>query len=414
MRILMCNSFYYLRGGAERCVFDLSALLTAHGHDVIPFAMQHERNYSSEYNEYFVSAVDYPSKLRISSSLQGQLSMLERVIYSREAKHKIARLIADTGPDIVHIHGIAHELSPSVLDAIKQAGIPIVQTLHDYKLLCPNTSFVSNGKVCERCKTHRYYQVMLHRCKRGSLLASVLAGVEMYVHKLLRIYEKNVDLFIAPSQFLQRKVREYGIKSPIEHLPNFINMERFQPCYEPDDYFIYVGRLIQVKGIHTLLEAMRQIQTSHLYIVGGGEMDAELRSFVQQHGLTNVSFLGHLDTEKLILVMQRAAFSVVPSEWYENYPMSVVESLACGTPVIGSRIGGIPEIIKDGHNGLLFEPGNAGQLAEKILDLLSNPQRTIMMGRQGRQQVQTVNHPEQHYKQTMQFYRRLVPITERQ
>lgn len=408
MRVLMCNSFLYLRGGAERCALDLSALLAAHGHEVIPFAMEHERNVPSEYTPYFVSSVDFPSKLQGNSSLASNMQVLERVIYSHEAKRKIEALIARTKPDIAHIHGIAHEVSPSILDALKSAGVPIIQTLHDYKLLCPNTSFVSQGAVCERCKGHRYYNVVLRRCKRDSLAASLLAGLEMYMHKLMQIYEKNVDLFITPSEFLKQKVAEYGIRNPVVHLPNFVDLERFHPADDVDDYFVYVGRLVDVKGIRTLFEAMRSVRQARLFIVGEGEMGEELRQFAQQHDLSHIRFLGHLPTHELVPIVQRAAFMVVPSEWYENYPMSVLEALACGTPVIGSRIGGIPELVRDGQTGLLFEPGNAAELAAKIQFLLDHPQQAAEMGRAGRRQVEQANHPQHHYQQTMAIYQQLV------
>jgi glycosyltransferase involved in cell wall biosynthesis len=409
----MCNSFFYLRGGSERCFFGLSDLLSAHGHKVIPFAMHDERNLPSEYADYFVSHVDYPSLLRQGSSVATKMKVVGRVLYSGEAKAKIRRLIEDTKPDVAHVHGIAHEISPSILDAIKKTGVPIVQTLHDYYLLCPNTNFVSRGQICERCKRRRYYQVVLRRCKRGSLAASLLAGLELTCHKLVRIYERNVDTFVSPSKFLKRKVAEYGINNTVRHVPNFVDLEQFQPEYEAADYFVYLGRLTGVKGVMTLVEAMRCVKQSHLYIVGEGELRADLEAYAAQHGISNVSFSGHLGTEDLIPLVQRAAFTVVPSEWYENYPMSVLESLACGTPVIGSELGGIPELIGHGDTGLLFKAGDAEQLADRIRFLLDRPERAVEMGRRGRQQVEAVNHPEYHYEQTMLIYNGLMSVSRR-
>lgn len=402
----MCNSFHYLRGGAERCFLELSTLLTQHGHTVIPFCMADEKNLPSEYSSYFISHIDFPTAMR-KPGIGPKLHAAARVIYSQEAYAKISQLIADVKPDIAHVHGIAHETSPSILPALKRAGIPIVQTLHDYKLLCPNTTFVSNGQVCESCSGHRYYNVIRKRCKRGSLSASLLAGIEMYSHKLTQIYEKNIDAFIAPSEFLRHKVMEAGIRNPVVHIPNFIDVDRFQPCYTPEDHFVYCGRLTEVKGITTLIEAMRAVKRSHLYIAGHGELEAQLKSYAQSQGVANITFLGHLDTEQLIALVQRARFMVTPSEWYENYPMTVLEALACGTPVIGANIGGIPELVKDGVTGALFEPGNAAALAEKINDFLDHPAATIELGKNGRRQVETCNHPSVHYAQTMQVYQQV-------
>jgi glycosyltransferase involved in cell wall biosynthesis len=408
MKILMCNSFYYLRGGSERCVFDLSQLLRDHGHEVIPFAMADSRNKPSPYSEYFVSNIDFPSRLGNGSSMADKFGAVERTINSREAQQKIEQLIIDTKPEIAHVHGIAHEISPSILPVIKSAGIPVVQTLHDFKLICPNTSFISHGQVCERCKKHRYYNVVLNRCKRNSLAASFLAGLEMTIHKVLQIYEHNVDVFITPSQFLKDKLREYGINNQIVHLPNFLRLEHFTPCFETEDYFLYFGRLAPVKGVQTLLRAMNSVKTSKLYIVGAGELGGELQEYADDHNLDNVEFLGHFDLDELVSLIQRAAFTIMPSEGYDNYPMSVLESMACGTPVIGSRIGGIPEQIQDGYNGLLFEPGNAAQLAEKINYLLDNPQQATAFGRNGRRRVEEINAPEVHYRQTLALYESLL------
>jgi glycosyltransferase involved in cell wall biosynthesis len=383
-------------------------LLTEHGHEVIPFSMEDDLNIPSPYSDYFVSNIDFPSRMGNGSSLSDKFSAMSRVIYSQEAAEKVKKLIDDTQPDIAHVQNIAHEISPSILPVMKQAGLPIVQTLHDYKLLCPNTTFLSKGEICEQCKYQRYFQVVVNRCKRDSLPASLLAGLEMYAHKISGIYEKNIDTFIVPSQFLGGKLAEYRIKTPALNIPNFLYLERFEPCYDPDDYFLYIGRLAVNKGIKTLLQAMQQVNRSQLYIAGSGEIEQELKDYVKDKNIQNVTFLGHLPSDELIPLVQKARFTVAPSEWYENYSMSVIESLACGTPVIGADIGGIPEQVRDSWNGLLFEPGNATHLAEKINFLLDNPQQAVGFGRNGRQQVEKINGPEPHYQQTLALYESLL------
>jgi glycosyltransferase involved in cell wall biosynthesis len=229
----------------------------------------------------------------------------------------------------------------------------------------------------------------------------------MYFHEFFQLYEPNIDFFISPSRFLRDKLVEHGIKKPIVVIPNFINPDHFQAYYEPENYFVYAGRLVAAKGVLTLLEAMRHLRTdAQLYLVGVGELEEDAKRFVADHGLSNVRFLGHLNTARLIHVVQRAAFAVVPSEWYENYSMTVIEAFACGTAVIGAAIGGIPEQVRDGWNGLLFEPGNAQQLAQKMQFLLERRQEAIQMGHNGRTQVEKINGPESHYEQTMAVYRR--------
>lgn len=408
MKILMINSFNYLRGGGERCFFDLSDLLRSHGHEVIPFCMDHPKNLPSEYSDYFVSYIDFPTELG-KPGLSPKLRVLERVLYSREARRKVEDLIERTQPELVHIHGFIHEMSTSILPALKAAGLPVVQTLHDYKPACPNTTFVSNDRICEACKGGRYYNMTRQRCKRGSLSASMLATAEMYFHDIFRLYQPNIDHFIAPSRFMREKMIEHGINTPIDAIPNFINPDSFRAVYESDNHFVFAGRLVRVKGIMTLLEAMRHVGgDAVLKIAGAGELEPEMRQFVAAHNLTNVQFLGHLGTDELANLVQRAIFTVVPSEWYENYSMTVIESLACGTPVIGADIGGIPEQVRDGWNGHLFAPGDAAGLAAKIQHLVDNRDTAIEMGRRGREQVETINGPEPHYDQTMQVYEKLV------
>lgn len=408
MKILMINSFNYLRGGGERCFFDLSELLRSHGHEVIPFCMDHPKNLPSEFSDYFVSYIDFPTELE-KPGLTPKLRVLERVLYSREARQKVEALIADTQPDLVHIHGFIHEMSTSILPALKAAGLPVVQTLHDYKPACPNTTFVSNDRICEACKGGKYYNMTRLRCKRGSRSASFLATAEMYFHEVFHLYQPNIDHFISPSRFLRDKMIEHGIRTPIDAIPNFINPDSFSAVYEPENHFVFAGRLVRVKGILTLLEAMRHVGgDSVLNIAGAGELEPEMRQFVETHNLTNVRFVGHLGTDELASLVQRALFTVVPSEWYENYSMTVIESLACGTPVIGANIGGIPEQVRDGWNGYLFNPGDAIGLAGQIQKLLDDRDLAVEMGRRGRSQVETINGPEAHYEQTMVVYEKLL------
>jgi glycosyltransferase involved in cell wall biosynthesis len=404
----MCNSFHYLRGGAERCFLDLMALMRDHGHEVIPFSMQHDLNLPSEYESYFVDHIDFPKLLDSGASLPTRLKAAGRLIHSREAAGKIDRLIRDTRPDIAHVHGIAHEISPSILPAIKNHGLPIVQTLHDYKLLCPNTSFVSNGEICERCKGGRFYNATRNRCKRGSLAASAVASLEAYVHRISRIYSRNVDRFIAPSEFLARKVTEFDISTDVVNIPNFIDVDNFEPAYEPEPFYVFAGRLVEVKGIRTLIRAAENVPKGTLYVAGSGDLENQLKAYVAERGLHHVVFLGHLPTDELIALLQRAAFTVLPSEWYENYPMSALEALACGTPVIGADIGGIPEIVRDGETGLLFEPGNADQLASKIEFLLDNREESVRMGRAGRARIEQLNGHASHYAATLAVYENLL------
>jgi glycosyltransferase involved in cell wall biosynthesis len=404
----MVNNFHYPRGGSERCYLDLSALLVERGHEVIPFSSQNVNNLETTYSNYFVSQIDFDELIadrRIS--LQEKLGNAARVLFSKESKEKIEQLLAIENPDLVHIHGIAHHISPSILPSIRSKNIPIVMTLHDYKLICPNTNFLSNDQVCERCKIYRYYNVILRKCKRNSLSASLLASIEMYFHKMIKIYERNVDAFITPSEFLGHKLREFKVGNRIEHIPNFVDIDAFGPVYDHDNYCLYFGRLDKEKGVITLLEAMKHTESFPLLIAGDGPERSFLRDFARENELSNVTFLGKLAREELIPLIQRSAFTLIPSIWYENYPMSIIESFASGTPVIGSDIGAIPGLIKPQWNGLLFDPRDANDLAQKMQFLRNSTEASRRMGQNGRKQVERYNHPEYHYHKTVALYQSL-------
>ena len=408
MKVLMINSFHYLRGGAETCYFELSGALRSRGIEVIHFSMHHPQNRHSEQSDYFVSQIDYPAALR-QRGIRPKLETAERAVYSREARDRIKRVIAEQKPDLAHLHGFIHEMSTSILPPLKTANLPTVQTLHDFKLRCPNTSFVSSNKICERCKGHRYYNAVLHKCKRGSLMASFLAAFEMYFHEIAGLYEPNIDLFIAPSSFLQRKMREHGVKKEIVNIPNFVDLNQLKPTYNPENYCLYVGRLVPGKGLDVLLEAYTQVAPHFpLYIAGSGELKDVLEEMARAKGLSHVHFLGHLGADELGSYLRQALFTILPSTLYENNPMSILEAFASGTPAIGSNLGGIIELIGPNQTGLLFEAGNAQDLAEKINHLVANRDLALEMGRRGREQVEATNSLEHHLERTMELYERLL------
>lgn len=405
MKILLVNKYFYLKGGPERHIFQIRKILEAKGHQAIPFSMEDERNKPTPYAKYFVSKVDFNSPV----SLGDKLRMIPRVIYFLEAREKIEVLIKKANPDIAHLHNIAHQISPSVLHSLKKFDLPVVQTLHDYKLICPTYDMMAGARICEKCRGHRYYQAILQRCNKGSFSFSLLNCVEMYVHKFWQIYEKNVDLFIAPSSFLRNKVIEFGINGKkVVHIPNFIDAERYSPKFNGENYLVYFGRVSREKGLFTLVQAMRDIKTSKLLIIGEGELKKDLEKYILQKNIASIKFLGHIKGERLKTTIRNSLFTILPSEWYENCPYSVLEAFALGKPVIGSNIGGIPELIEDGVDGLLFEPGNAEDLSAKISYLLNRTYLVQQMGGNARKKVKEEYNPELYYGRLMEIYQRLM------
>lgn len=408
MRVLNVNKFYRLVGGSERYYFDLANLLTSRGHQVIPFSMLYSHNRETPYNKYFVSYLDY-NQISLRNILRLGPKIVGKMVYSLESKRQIEKLIKDTKPDIAHIHMIDHQISPSILDSLKKLGIPMVQTLHEYKLICPNYRLYIERKkeICERCKGGRYYNTVVHRCLKDSMLGSFLASFAMYVHKMLKVYEKNIDTFIVPSRFARDKMLEFGVDpKKLVFLPYMVDTESFSPNYSHSNYFLYFGRLSKEKGLFTLLHAMKNFRNSLLYVVGSGELEDELTAFLEQNGMDNVKLMGYKTGEELRSLIREARFVVVPSEWYETFGLTIVESFACGKPVIGADIGGITELINP-ETGLLFQPGNSEDLTEKIEYFLSHPSLLKEMGLKARQFVHTNLSPTKHYEKIMSLYRKL-------
>lgn len=410
MKILVCNKFYRPVGGPETIMIDTMRELEALGHAAIPFAMAHPDNLPSEYADYFVSNIDYNERRggAISQKIREALGL----VYSSEARRNIERLIADTKPDIAHAHNIYHQLSPSILMALQRAGVPTVLTLHDGKLLCANMLFLTHGRVCEKCAGRRFYNAVINRCVKDSIPSSALCFIEETVHRTFKMYERNVDLFITPSRFLKQKLVEHGRLSEesIEVLPNYADTKSIQPDFNPGNYGLFVGRLEPLKGIMTLLRACAEAPGLEMRLAGRGPMLEEGERFAESEGLDKVKFLGFQTGEALSRLFREARFVVLPSECYENCPMAILEAFSAGKPVIASRTGGIPELIEDSVDGLLFEPGDAQGLAACIRRLVINPALTEAMGRKGRAKVEERFTMQAYVERLLCIYGRMTKL----
>lgn len=402
MRVVAANKFYFAKGGAEVYLFTLKRILEEHGHEVVPFAMLDERNEPSEYSRYFVSHEDFEAGGPLSSARAAA-----RVIYSLEARRKVEALVDAVGPDIAHLHNIAHQLSPSIIDGLRSRGVPVVQTLHDYKLICPSYLMLSDGRPCDRCAGGRYYNAVRRRCLKDSLAKSVTVCLEAFLHTALRTYERGVRLFIAPSESMRDRIVDHGVPSErVVHVPNTVSLDRYTPRYESLGYAVYVGRLSEGKGLRTLLAAAAIARDVRVRIVGTGPLESGLREEAARGGLDNVEFMGYRTGDELQALFDGALFVVIPSEWYENAPLVVYESMALGKAVLGSSIGGIPELVSAGETGLLFKPGDVEALAGRMSELAADPGRTIEMGRAGRRRLEREYAPEKHYERLMRVYER--------
>ncbi|MCX7920327.1 MAG: glycosyltransferase family 4 protein [bacterium] len=400
MRILLVNKFFYPKGGSEKVFFETAELMKKNGHTVRFFSMVAPENQPSSESEYFVSNINFKQ----SGGIFQQFKTAGRILYSLEAKKKIQMLIDKEKPDLAHLHNIYHQISPSIIDSLKKNNIPIIMTLHDYKLTCPIYVLYRDQQVCDDCKNGKYYKVVLHRCVKNSRIKSILTMVEMYLHhSILHIYEQ-VDVFISPSRFLLNKTHEMGFKGRIVYLPNFIDAAEYTPEYQPkDNTLVYFGRLSEEKGVLTLLDAVKELDCT-LKIIGEGPQQERLEQKVEQEQIKNVVFLGYKRGRELQDEIRHALAVVIPSEWYENNPRTIIESFALGKPVIGANIGGIPELVVDGQTGYLFQPGNSQDLRQQLIRAVTNKNKLVEMGKQARQLVETELTPEKHYQQLMEVY----------
>lgn len=402
VKILLVNKFFYLKGGSERVFLEEADLLKRNRHQVAFFSMFDKKNLSCPQSKYFINHIDYEPPVR---NIKGNILQSLKMLYSFEAKEKIEELLNDYQIDIAHLHNIHHQISPSILDVFVKYKIPTAMTLHDYKLVCPSYSMLADGKPCQKCKNGKYFWCLLKKCTKDSYAKSLLNVVEMYLHhKILHIYDK-IDIFVSPSMFLKKKLKEMGFKKEIVHLPNFINAKDYLPKYSFNEKIIcYFGRLSEEKGLFTLLKAVKGIDIK-LKIIGDGPIKENLKFKVKSEKLDNVDFLEYKSGRELKNEIRSSMTVVLPSECYENNPRTVLEAFALGKPVIGGRVGGIPELVRDGETGLTFESGNANDLRSKIESLLKNPKQIAEMGKKARKFVEESFNPEKHYKKLMQIYR---------
>lgn len=359
-QLLSINNYYYRRGGSEAVFFEHNRLFEMAGWGVVPFSTQSARNLASPWSSHFVDDADHSRGSPLS-----KLTRAAGAIYSTQAARRIRRLIALTRPDVAHAHNIYHHLSPSVLVELRRQQVPVVLTLHDLKLVCPAYKMHTQGAICESCRGGALRNVVTKRCIKDSTAMSALVWVESTVHKALNLYAKSVTRFVAPSRFFLAKFNEWGLDtSRFVHIPNSVNVEAMTPNADAGDSFVYLGRLVPEKGVATLLKAAAKARV-RLRIVGTGPEEPAMRRLAAELG-GDVEFTGYLSGPALRAAISSARAVVIPSEWYENAPISIMEASALSRPVIGADIGGIPELIRAGETGLVFQSGDVDSLTEVL------------------------------------------------
>lgn len=398
MRILVANKFWYHRGGLERVMFDEISWLEDAGHQIAHFSTRQPHNEPSPWSDYFVPYLELGEGGSMHTAQK--LRAAARMFYYRDAAARFTRLLLEFRPDIIHVHGIHRQLSPSVLVAARARRTPVVQTMHDYHAFCcADVLLRGNGALCEPplCNVCTPWAVVRHRCVRGSVALSGLAAAESLCRNSALRYQQLVTRFVSPSHFLADKLRRAGLSSrPIDVIPNAVPV---QPAARGGSKLLFAGRLAPEKGIDVLLDAA-ELTGLPLIVVG----DGPLMSHVKDRARRRITVLGRVSPTRVSELLAEAAVAVVPSTCLENAPLSVLEPMACGTPVVASAVGGIPELVRNGVDGLLVEPGSAASLAAALRALTADEARARRMGAAARERVGKEFSPVRHVETLLHTY----------
>ena len=378
MKIVVLHNQYKQAGGEDAVVRAEGELLRKAGHDVSLFQVS---------NDYI-------------SGFASQLRVGLQVVYSFSWCRKLSRILRRRTPDVVHVHNFFPLFTPSIYDACADAGVPVVQTLHNYRLVCPGALFMRNGKLCEECLAKGPFQGVRYGCYRGSRLQTLPVALMQAVHRWRRTWHRRVSCFIALTEFARERFIQGGF--PPHKLvvkPNFVSLPP-KSAKQKSEYVLFVGRLSVEKGVETLLRAWGDLLHLPLKIIGDGPLLDNAVSLSPE----SVEVLGRKRRAATLSLMSDALFLVMPSEWYEAFPMVIVEAMACAVPVVASRVGAMAEIIDDGRTGLLFEPGNVKDLAGKVRWLFGHPEAAEELGRNARKEYEEKYTPELNYKMLLRIY----------
>ncbi|WP_162233488.1 MULTISPECIES: glycosyltransferase [unclassified Sphingomonas] len=404
-KLLSINSYHYRRGGSDAVYLDHARLFTGNGWENRFFSMKHPRNLPTEDDRHFIELVDS----EYASGAAAKLNVALRTIYNPDSVTKVRRILGEYRPDVAHIHCAYHHITPSILPVLTDHGVPIVITAHDLKILCPAYKMMNAGGICERCKTGSVWNVASHRCVKDSLGASLIVGAEAALYRRMDSYRKHVALVVSPSKFYRDKFLEWGWpEDRIAHVPNFsapVDARFIQDYSAPITYF---GRLAPEKGLSTLVRAAAAASVP-VEIIGSGPSLPEISALIASLNAP-VVLRGRLDGDALWDAVGRARAIVLPSEWYENGPMSVLEAFYLERPVLGADIGGIPEMIADADGGWLFESGNVTALAQALRTVDDTGTAQLAeRGRSGSAYARVVHSSERYFDSVARLYAGLKP-----
>jgi glycosyltransferase involved in cell wall biosynthesis len=389
MNILTIHNTYQQPGGEDVVVTQETRLLEERGHRV---SIYQRSNHEIE-----------------TLSFVQKLGLIGRMVSANDTRLAVRELLRNLRPDVVHIHNTFLMVSPSVYEVCQEEDVPVVQTLHNYRLLCPASTLYRDGAVCDECITGSLLRSVQHACYRDSHAMSAAIAFLLQTHRSRQTWSRGIDAYIAISRFVKDKFVQSGFAAEKIYVkPNFVGPDPGErPC--PGDYALFVGRLSQEKGLATLLEAWQRLSSSvPLLIAGDGPMRHDLETQVAENKLSMIRFVGRLGREEVCDAMKKAAFLVVPSVWQEPFGLIVAEAFACGTPVLGARIGAIEEMVDDQVTGLYFSPGNPEALAEKVAWAWGHLLELAAMGKAARKVYGDRYTANDNYDLLMNIYDRAI------
>jgi len=405
MKIALVNYRYFISGGPERYFFNIKEIFERNGHTVIPFSVKGPKNFETPYEKYFLESVDDEEYFtNTQKNINTIFKSFSRMFYSFEAKRKFSNLLNDAKPDIVYIIQYHNKISPSIIDAARKFNIPVIHRISDFQYMCPNALFYNDHTgVCEDCLKGKRLSCIKNKCVLGSTVYSAIKAAAKGFHDMIGV-PKKINRFIVPSSFTLTKLNEYGIdKDKLVHIPTFFNLkEEPNPTYDP--YFLYVGRIEKQKGIETLVKAFKG--THHkLKIIGfsNGIFADSLKASLSQED-TNIEFLGRMSFEEITPYLNSCRCTLVPSEWYDNFPNAILESFAFKKAVIATDFGSLPELVKNNINGLTFKYKDVDDL-KRCVDIMANdPLLAKRLGENAYETIISKYSPEIHYTKLMKVF----------
>ena len=389
MKILLVHNTYQQAGGEDVVFEQERQLLERNGHRVLTYVRSnHELD---------------------AQSAAKRVAMVKNIVSADDSDRDIRNILRSERPEIVHVHNTFLMISPSIFAVCREEQVPVLQTLHNYRMSCPAGSFYRDGQVCEECSQHSLFRSIQHGCYRDSRLSTAAVALMLQVHRMKRTWLDSVNGYLALTEFARGKFVENGIPQEKIHVkPNFVYPDPGERS-APGSFAVFAGRLTEEKGLATLLGAWgRLAKPIPLEIVGDGPLRRELESQAEKMGLQQVRFRGRLSGGETRTRMKQAALLIVPSVWYEAFSLNIAEAFACGTPVLCSRLGAMRENVADQRTGLHFTAGDAADLAEKVEWAWGHSREMTQMGKEARREYELRYTPERNYSLLMKIYRQTV------